>query len=82
MNAAAPIMGGMIWPPVEVAASTAPANSFENPSRFIMGMVKTPSVTVLATEKPEIVPSRAEETTETFAEPPALTIPPGRWPGR
>ncbi len=26
-NAAAPIMGGMIWPPVEAAASTAPAKS-------------------------------------------------------
>ena len=26
-KAAAPMMGGMIWPPVEEAASTAPANS-------------------------------------------------------
>ena len=26
-KAAAPMMGGMIWPPVEAAASTAPANS-------------------------------------------------------
>ena len=26
-NAAAPMMGGMICPPVEAAASTAPANS-------------------------------------------------------
>ena len=26
-NAAAPMIGGMIWPPVEAAASTAPANS-------------------------------------------------------
>ena len=26
-NAAAPMIGGMIWPPVDEAASTAPANS-------------------------------------------------------
>ena len=26
-KAAAPMMGGMIWPPVDDAASTAPANS-------------------------------------------------------
>ncbi len=26
-KAAAPMIGGMIWPPVEAAASTAPANS-------------------------------------------------------
>ena len=26
-NAAAPMIGGMIWPPEEAAASTAPANS-------------------------------------------------------
>ena len=26
-NAAEPMTGGMIWPPVEAAASTAPANS-------------------------------------------------------
>ena len=26
-NAAAPMMGGMIWPPEDEAASTAPANS-------------------------------------------------------
>ena len=71
INAAAPMMGGMICPPVEVAASTAPANSLENPSRFIIGMVNTPSVTVLATDEPEMVPNKAEDTTETFAGPPA-----------
>ena len=72
INAAAPMMGGMICPPVEVAASTAPANSLENPSRFIIGMVNTPSVTVLATEDPEMVPNKAEDNTETFAGPPAV----------
>jgi hypothetical protein len=26
-NAAAPMIGGMIWPPVDATASTAPANA-------------------------------------------------------
>ena len=36
----------------------------------MFGMVRAPVETVLATEDPEIVPKKAEETTETFAGPP------------
>ena len=58
-NATAPITGGMIWPPVEAAASTAPANLGGKPVRLIIGMVKTPVVTTLATAAPFIVPKLA-----------------------
>ena len=43
-NAADPMIGGMIMPPVEATDSTAPANSGENPTFFIIGMVNTPVV--------------------------------------
>ncbi len=69
-NAAAPMMGGMIWPPVEAAASTAPANSGRKPVFFIIGIVTDPVVTVFPTEDPETMPQRAEEMTETLAGPP------------
>ena len=69
-NAAAPMIGGMICPPVEEAASTAPANSPGNPVSFIIGIVTEPVVTVLPTEDPETIPQRALEITETFAGPP------------
>jgi len=42
MNAAAPMTGGMIWPPVEAAASTAPAKFGVYPKRFMRGIVKVP----------------------------------------
>ena len=71
-NAAAPIIGGMICPPVDAAASTAPANSDLYPVRFIIGIVTEPVVTVLPTEDPETIPHKAEEITATFAGPPAL----------
>ena len=70
MNEAAPIMGGVICPPHEADASTAPENLGENPTRFINGIVMTPVVTVVATGYPEIMPNNPEETTETFAGPP------------
>ena len=38
--------------------------------RFIIGMVMAPSTATLATALPETVPNRAEETTETLADPP------------
>ena len=69
-NAAAPIIGGIICPPVEAAASTAAANSGLYPIRFIIGMVKLPEPTVFATELPVIVPCKALEITATFAGPP------------
>ena len=52
-NAAAPITGGVNWPLVDEATSTAPAFSGVKPVRFIRGMVKVPVVTVLAMEDPE-----------------------------
>ena len=70
-NAAAPMIGGMICPPVEEAASTAPANSGRYPVFFIIGIVTDPVVTVLPTEDPETIPQSAEEITDTFAGPPA-----------
>ena len=65
------MIGGMNWPPVEAEASTAPANSFLYPIFFIIGIVKAPVVTVLATDEPEMQPSKPEETMATFAGPPA-----------
>ena len=69
-NAAAPMMGGIIWPPVEAAASTAPANSPLYPVSFIIGMVIEPVVTVFPTLEPETMPQSADEMTATFAGPP------------
>ena len=58
-KATAPITGGMICPPVEAVASTAPANFGWNPVRLIIGMVKTPVVTTFATAAPFMVPKLA-----------------------
>ncbi len=52
-KAAAPMTGGVSWPLVEDATSTAPAFSAEKPVRFISGMVKVPVVTTLAIDEPE-----------------------------
>ena len=62
--------GGMIWPLTEEATSTAPAFSAENPTRFIIGMVKVPVVTVLAMDEPEMSPVMPEATTAALAGPP------------
>jgi hypothetical protein len=70
MKTPAPITGGMNCPPVEEMASIAPATQGRNPVRFIMGMVKLPVDTTLATEEPEIDPKRAEVTTAILAGPP------------
>ena len=80
MKATAPMTGGMIWPPIEDVASTAPANSGRYPKRFMSGMVNWPVVTTLATPLPLIVPIRPEEITETFAGPPWVwpTVPSAR----
>ena len=71
-KAAAPIIGGIICPPVEEAASTAPANSGLYPVSFIIGIVTLPVVTVLPTDDPETIPQSAEDITATFAGPPAV----------
>jgi hypothetical protein len=67
---AAPITGGMIWPPVDATASTAAAASGLKPVRFIMGMVSQPSTMTLATAEPEMVPNMLDETTATLPGPP------------
>ena len=69
-NAAAPITGGMICPPLDATASMAAAMWAGKPVRFISGMVIAPSTTTLATALPETVPNSADETTETLAGPP------------
>jgi hypothetical protein len=69
-NAAAPMTGGMIWPPVDAVASTAAANGGRKPVRFMSGIVSQPSTMTLATAEPEMVPKRLEETTEIFPGPP------------
>src|SRR5512145_2992889 len=69
-NDAAPMTGGMIWPPVDAVASIAAAASGLNPVRFIMGIVSQPSTMTLATAEPEIVPNRLDDTTDTLPGPP------------
>ena len=70
MNAAAPSIGGVICPPVEEAASTAPEKCDGYPIFFIAGIVSEPVVTVFAIDEPEIVPINAEEKIATLAGPP------------
>ena len=64
------MIGGINWPPVDAAASMPPASSREKPSRFIIGMVSAPVVTVLAMADPDTEPSAAEASTAAFAGPP------------
>jgi hypothetical protein len=71
-NAAAPMIGGMSWPPVEATASTAAAKGGRKPVRFMSGMVIGPSTITLATALPETVPNRLELTTATLPGPPAV----------
>ena len=72
MNAAAPITGGMICPPEDAVASTAPANSGRMPDFFMIGIVKVPVAAVLATALPDTVPISALATTATLAGPPRI----------
>ncbi len=62
--------GGVSWPLVELATSTAPAFSAGKPMRFISGMVKVPVVTVLAMDEPEIMPVIIDDSTAALAGPP------------
>ena len=70
MKAAAPMMGGIICPPVEAVASVAAAICGLKPAFFMIGMVKEPEATVLATEEPEIIPCSPEAATAALAGPP------------
>jgi len=70
MNAAAPMIGGIICPPVEATASTAPAKTGEYPRLFMRGIVNVPVPTTFATALPDIVPKKALDTTAILAGPP------------
>ena len=69
-KAAAPMIGGINWPPVEATASMAPACTPVYPPRRINGMVMTPVVTTLETTLPEIEPKNPDAVTAIFACPP------------
>ena len=62
----------MIWPFTDDETSIAPAFSFENPVFFIIGIVKVPVVTVLATEDPDIIPVIPEPKIAALAGPPLI----------
>ena len=68
-NAPAPISGGMIRPPDEATASTAPLNAAGYPSRRIAGRVTAPVDATFADAEPEIDPKKADASTDTFAAP-------------
>ena len=70
MNAAAPMIGGMIWPFVDAATSMAPALTAGMPMRRMTGMVKVPVVTTLAMDEPEIMPVMPEARIAPLAGPP------------
>ena len=60
---AKPMTGGMIWPPLEAAASIAAASSPRIPTRFIIGMVMLPEMYTLPIVLPETVPTSALDVT-------------------
>ena len=66
------MIGGVSWPLVDDATSTAPAFSAENPTLRIKGMVKVPVVTTLAMAEPETSPVMADDTTAALAGPPFI----------
>src|SRR5699024_10694742 len=68
----APMIGGMICPPCDATASTAPENLLLYPSFFINGIVNEPVIAALAAPFPVIVPTSALEPTEDRAGPPVL----------
>jgi hypothetical protein len=59
-KAAAPMIGGMICPPEDAVASIPAAKVGENPRFLIIGIVKVPVPTILATVDPDIVPNMDE----------------------
>ena len=72
MKAAAPMTGGISWPPIADVASTPAANSGRKPDRFINGMVNAPVVTAFAVALPLRVPNRPLEMTATLPAPPRV----------
>ena len=67
MKAEMPITGGIICPPQEETASMAAAKRGRMPASFIIGIVKEPVTSTLATVPPVIVPKRLDATTATLA---------------
>ena len=70
MKAAAPMIGGINWPLVEAATSMAPALTADMPILRITGRLKTPVVTTLAMEEPEIAPVMPDARIAALAGPP------------
>src|SRR5262245_6302517 len=70
MKAAAPITGGINWPPVEPTDSIAAARYGEKPDLTMAGMVTMPTASTFDTALPEIMPNSAEPTTAILAAPP------------
>ena len=70
MKAAAPITGGMSWPPVEPTDSIAAARYGVKPDLIMAGMVTMPTASTFDTALPEIMPNSAEPTTAILAAPP------------
>jgi len=71
-SAAAPMIGGMICPPDEAVASIPAAKVGEKPRFLIIGMVKVPVPTMLATVLPDMVPNREEARIAACAGPPRV----------
>jgi|SRR6478609_5179861 hypothetical protein len=71
MKAAAPITGGTMLPPFDAVASIAAAMTGLKPLRIMIGMVTDPVVITSATGLPDTEPNKPDDTTATFAEPPA-----------
>lgn len=76
-KAAAPIIGGVMSPPVEAMASTAPEKLDGKPTLFIIGMVSVPVVATFAAAEPEIIPVKPLAKIATLAGPP--TRPPEKY---
>ena len=70
MKAAAPITGGINWPPVEPTDSIAAARYGVKPDLIMAGMVTMPTASTFDTALPEIMPNSAEPTTAILAAPP------------
>ncbi len=64
--------GGMICPPVEAAASTAPAKEPGNPRFLIRGMVTAPVPTTFDTTLPDDMPKTLEAIIAAWAGPPRV----------
>ncbi len=70
MKAAAPMIGGIIWPLVDAATSIAPAFVAGMPIRFMTGIVKVPVVTTFAMDEPDMRPVMPEARIAALAGPP------------